>query len=581
MRADLRFWGGLLLGGLTFLASRLPAGETRTLIAEPASGTEMAASVWLTTVPSSGCFPVRVTVRNETDASRQWQITANTRAGYRDANLEFQAPLRAESRASATVELMVPVVTTRDNNLPNLTLAVTGPQAGDTRVTWNAAGRWGDRSEFVAMAESLHVLGWGPLESWVEKPPAPHTRQSLTGCKISPAGAPMDWRGYSGLGSLWITLEDWDAWPAPSRPALLQWIAQGGRLYLVGTDLTSTRLQSSGLPAPEGDVIRMGLGQVKLFPWDGKLLKAESAGRLLLASDSSVAAGRIEDYTSAWPLVSQLGAVAINVPFVIIFIIAFAILVAPVNLFIFAGRGRRHRMFWTTPLISLAASLVLGAVIVMQDGFGGTGARVILASFLPDQKSVAIVQEQAARTGVLLDTEFDLTEPATLAPLYFGTGGGTRSRNYFERGMRRGGDWFASRAAQGHLLRAVRSTRGGVEFRPATGDAAPSVVSSLGLDLATLFVQDDAGKWWTATQVHPGELKRLVPAPENALKTWREAAAPGGSVMRSLLDRVGSPRNHFFGIATEPDKLAIATLPSIRWRSQTALCVGPLTSPAP
>ena len=43
-------------------------------------------------------------------------------------------------------------------------------------------------------------------------------------------------------------------------------------------------------------------------------------------------------------------------------LIAFGIIVGPVNLFVIARQGRRHRLFWTTPLISLIASLLLIAL---------------------------------------------------------------------------------------------------------------------------------------------------------------------------------------------------------------------------
>ena len=214
-------------GGLT-------AGETRDLLRNPGEGAEITASAWLTAVPDQGCFPIRLSARNDAPAARQWQVTATAQSGYRDVTLASQTALRADARSASLREFMIPVTAGRQGNAPSVTLAVTGPASDGSSASWNS-GRWGDRTEFVAMAESLAVLGWGPLEKWLEKPPAPTPSRNLAGCKVTPAGAPTDWRGYSGLGSLWITLEDWDA----SGGEPINEAEFYGRECFIGLDLSS------------------------------------------------------------------------------------------------------------------------------------------------------------------------------------------------------------------------------------------------------------------------------------------------------------------------------------------------------
>jgi len=88
------------------------------------------------------------------------------------------------------------------------------------------------------------------------------------------------------------------------------------------------------------------------------------------------------------------------------FILIFALVVGPLNLFVFASGKNRPRLFWTTPLISLIGAGLLAALMIVQDGFGGTGARTTLAVLLPQDKKMAVIQEQVSRTGILLGQPF-------------------------------------------------------------------------------------------------------------------------------------------------------------------------------
>ncbi|NIP92090.1 MAG: hypothetical protein GWO24_00865, partial [Akkermansiaceae bacterium] len=76
----------------------------------------------------------------------------------------------------------------------------------------------------------------------------------------------------------------------------------------------------------------------------------------------------------------------------------------------------RHRLFITTPLISLGASLLLVVLILFQDGFGGSGQRVTLMEIGPENTAY-LSQEQIARTGVLLKTGFTTTEHGYFSPV--------------------------------------------------------------------------------------------------------------------------------------------------------------------
>ena len=191
-------------------------------------------------------------------------------------------------------------------------------------------------------------------------------------------------------------------------------------------------------------------------------MKRSSAGRLLRARTRAI--GRLSQFVSTIPL---------NTVFLIGFIGCSAILIGPVNLFWIAGAGRRHRLFWTTPVISLSASLLLAIFIVLQDGFGGSGARVIMMQLLPDQKKAVIVQEQAAHTGVLLSKGFSTPDDLYLTPVDFRSSG---TGQYEQTGRAFAGDWFSSRRVQAHRATAIMPSRAEVQWLNAVQakDGAPA-----------------------------------------------------------------------------------------------------------
>ena len=232
-----------------------------------------------------------------------------------------------------------------------------------------------------------------------------------------------------------------------------------------------------------------------LQSWDGRAFPLEQAFKLATAIPGDRVETLLGQYGGKWNLRDSVAAPSLRALLVFGFIVAFGVLVGPVNLYWFAGPKRRQRLFWTTPLISLAGSALLVALMILQDGIGGNGARRVLALMLPGQNKIAIVQEQISRTGVLLGRSFDIEEPSWMQQLpgepsspgnsTFGNSG----RRLAETDQRqRSGDWFTNRAVQAQVIEAVRPSRGRIEFFPGKSDQdPPAVLSSLGTTLAQVY----------------------------------------------------------------------------------------------
>jgi hypothetical protein len=289
-----------------------------------------------------------------------------------------------------------------------------------------------------------------------------------------------------------------------------------------------------------------------------------------------------EGYASGWEARKLVGDLQLNTPLLITFMALFGVIVGPVNLFVLAKGGRRARLFWTTPLISVGASALLLAVIVMQDGFGGSGARFVLVYLLPAERKAIVQQEQVSRTGMVLNPAFKISDPVFLAPIKLQSSNRISSREFEQSPQQQyGGGWFASRSVQAQFAETIMPTRAEVQLLNGSevraNSAAPIIVSSIGATLRTLIYVDETGKRWEARDVHVGQKITLNELQERGSVTnlipWK-----GGPLFAQSLAATISNRNFFWAVTDDVTGIAINTLSSIRWTHQQAVYLGPVTS---
>ena len=214
---------------------------------------------------------------------------------------------------------------------------------------------------------------------------------------------------------------------------------------------------------------------------------------------------------------------------------------------------------------------------------------------LPQDKKMAVIQEQVSRTGILLGSQFSKAEGMWMIPvpvpentpstgprsfrIRTGIGGPNRDRKHFESESEAWGGWFASRSLQAHLLQGVKLNRGGIEF---TAGENPSIISSLSTPLKTLYLMDDKNIYWRAEKVITGvrtPLKKVAPKDFFDWKTKQFRKAASHFIDERAL-KIYNPANSnqwVFAEAAEPTKLATPTLNSIAWLHDRAVVIGPYT----
>lgn len=540
---------------------------------------------WMEHVPLTGLMPITVKVRNDATSPRSWTLRSvdeDYTTGQMQGEFHFSAPANGES----TTHFLVPVMPDYSNarGYANLRIMVDGPGVQSMGMFILTASSASTSSTKTVLTPFLGIGQKFEDRDGVAWKLACFGSRTFLGDVVQMSDAPEDWRGYSALAQLWITDDEWTGLSSIQRTALLGWVAQGGDVVV------SAKAGVSSLPMPEGFApwsgteLNLGMGRINLLAGE-QALKSGSESLIQLAKQIAVSRLADSQPSEKGRLAGLIPALTMNTWLVFSFILIFGIVVGPLNLFWFAAGNRRPRMFWTTPLISFIGATVLMVVMILQDGFGGTGARASLAVLVPEQKQMAIVQEQFAKTGILLGSQFELPKGGTAwlsqvpTTRELKTGYGTTTVQTEKRSLgltesSATGGWFTSRAIQSMLVHESRMNRGGIEFLPG---ASPGVINSLTTPLKTVFIQDDQQHYWMAENVRIGERVTLKQSTRQAFKNWLEKDAQSrmGDLLRLRMRQVTPDTNSwFFAEVSEPSKLATPTLTTIHWQHDRAFVAG-------
>lgn len=635
--------GRLLLR--VFLAAALgtvpgnPAGaqQTQNFPLDQKGESVMEVTHVFSSVPPGGYTAVRVSVKNAAKNPLNVRLSANsTTSVWRDTHSLGSGGFFFEAKPESTTarEFVVPVMTDFSNGRSyygqggRLQLTVS---AGDSSFSTNYGGNKEDDCPFVAFSQT--VIGKS-LDDVNEAMRQKLSATSSKGSGYRPEGGfaasfqasqlPSDWRAYTGFDALVLTPEEWLTLSPGVTTAIRQWVILGGTLDLVVTGQPPEGIMQALKPdRRDSNVERLGAGGIRLLGFraaDSPQVTALSDASLkdsavwLLNRDGTPAAGtqtsggkgasgfnglvgkygasqagmsnRQEaasgDFRKTAGLADALGIRNFAAWQVGVILLIFGILVGPVNLFYLAAPGRRHRLFFTTPLISLGASAVLIAVIMFQDGSGGSGSRAALIEIRPDDNSAYVRQYQISRTGVLFGSGFATENQSRITPLMLTSTRWTRLKASDTEGaegqhltapdpLGYGGDWFQSRSEQAQLIETIRPGRGRLELK--AGGGAPVIVSSLGCHLERIFYTDTAGKVWTSD----------VPLNTGGSVTLR---AVTGEEFKDFLrnetrvfpmhafDSMGNGK--FIALSKDPQAGFEPTLSSIQWQENHALIYGPL-----
>lgn len=558
---------------------------------DPKTDTKIEVKSLFGTMPGHGYVPVRAAIKNGGKVARTWTFDFRARGQMyfnETGGVSSSFSVTLEPGAAGSYDFCVPVPSDFSSGGYGYgsQLEVTVGASGLGPVSGSFSSNAPTDKARVLISEALHTPNGSALDAEVSK--LSHGGNSFGG--VFQAGAlPSDWRAFLGYDRMLITDNEWLSIAPGARSAILQWNRLGGQLVIyssaTNSDLAAMRFGEEGAGATE---LSRSLGRVVLrkISSDLKLDAARTVAEL--ASVPAQIEAIRSDYASGWPLQAKFGAQGFDYAVFVVVLILFGILVGPVNLFVFAKSGQRHRMFFTTPLISLGASLVLVVLIILKDGFGGSGIRFVHMELRPEAgENVGYLrQEQFARTGVLLSSRHVLPEAGfvTGVPLAESpwarvtTNYTSRSGNYTlqkeGQGLAASGDWYQSRSEHGHLLYALRPTRGRIEM---DSNNPPRLVSSFDFPIELLVFKDKDGKCWTARNLTQGASVTADPIGESSYQdAVRQSTSLASETLGKSIKPLAQRHSHF--LARTGAAPGLESYPGIHWRETTTVITGPLTT---
>ena len=529
-----------------------------------------------------GFLPVRVRIENRADEARAWEVDFTYSSAYGSASNRggLTSTFRFAVPAGITQEtvVFVPIGTQAGGPAVGfLSSSVRGPEVARPEVRFPFASSPVGGSPFryvatpaiepalrkLAAAEAETIAqqiiartgtaparaGSGPVRRLSPVRQASSLDQILF---TDPAQWPADWRTWSQFNALLTTEAAWKALDPARQRAVRAWVALGGRLILFPAETAASAEVGHGL----GFIATMDRRMDDFEP-------TELIRRLHgVVSRPGTAWTATELIDKNDPLLNlRIGGRWLGG-----FLVGFAVLVGPVNLFYFAAAGRRHRLFFTVPLMSAVGTAVLVTVVVLSDGFGGRGHRQALVCLLPEDNAAVVVQRQVARTGLLFRRGFALAEDTDLQHRPDGASA-TAPADLVREQDEATGDWFASRRMQDHALRRITPTRARVDLVDGGRDGrAPVLQSSVGTLLRSVRYRDAAGGYWKADELPPGQ--RIT------LQSTEDRPAYGPT-------NVKLEPGSFFAEGGAGDLAPLPTLASINWTDQPVHYTGRVGEAAP
>ncbi len=579
-------------------------------------GSETTVRSVFSTLPSRGYAPLLIKAKNSRPAPLPLSLTftcyADSNTYQPNESVTYKWSATAAPITTTDAEILVPVcghLTGSHYNSPTLQIAFSSQS--QQNLSNSGGGPSNSGGSFFALSATLAP---GDIATLDHDSAGQNASLTRTSASFQPSHLPSQWLGYSGVDTLLIPLSEWHALSTPQRTALTQWTTAGGSLILAHRyDSTSlpaldTLLIPHLQPSPDSPTSHShGLGSVTLY-------KLGTAPSITLAECDALFRSLPRTSTAA-PLAdvlqktlkaekdglhAALGHRPRRSWLAGLLILAFGIIVGPVNLFVFAKSGRRHRLFFTAPLISLLFAIALFIIVLLGDGIGGHGVRAASIYLDSQHHTTLLHQEQIARTGLLLRGSFQPPPQTVIYPTptpssdwalfstahshdpthhaMFRQSSKNHSRYYtIAPDGTHGGAYFQSRRELGHTIRSLSTTRSTLELT--LQDGIPHIASRLPVSLENVLYRDATGKPWGTTQpLTTGATLPLSPISEDYHTTTLKAtkAALSAPSQASLL-HTAQRKNYFHAHAPSAAPLMAPTHLSIDWTRNTACLHGPLS----
>ena len=326
-----------------------------------------------------------------------------------------------------------------------------------------------------------------------------------------------NWLAYTPFDVIVLNAADLGSLSPAVLTAIGDYLSAGGNVVLSGkTDLPAAWHPAQKKSLFGGSEYEVGFGRCFAFSSENPAsLDAKSMQTLREA---------VRDAAHYWQaLPAESGAANAAMPVVenlkiptrgiVVIMLAFIIVIGPVNLIYLNRRNRRTWMLWTIPAISFATTLLVFAYSLLREGI------------TPDTRIAGLtVIDQASHHATTIGAtafycpltpsgglHFDYgTEATPLVQIGYGSGTSREvdwtQAQHFSRG------WVSARVPVHFHLRKSETRRERIQVVNENGKL--QIVNGLGAPIKLLWLADAGGKIYQASNVAAGQKAGLVPATE-------------------------------------------------------------------
>ena len=510
-------WGKhFLLLFLTVLATHRAHAATERYGSLVVTVEEDARGVW---GQGYGVYPVVITNNGAEPRAVTVQVPAQSWGGGNQDHLtSVTRTFRVEAGGTVRGELLAPAI---PMNGDGAAVSVDGRRQDDAVPLSISSGyhHSGVRGRAgVLLSRDLSVVQRGGLQQGARRHAG--SRGELT---LQDAKPIAEWRGgwltYTGLAEVVVSERDLRTMSTETGAALRGYVLAGGRLTVVST---SRWPAVPGWPAAEpvstlfgvgdGAAATVGLGELRWWHADD-LAAADEQSVDRWVKNAVAAAGRgqrrmdAEQADQSFPVIEDQRT---PVRGLLALMVAFALIIGPVNILILSLIKRRMWLLWTVPLGSAVFSGAVVAYALLSEGITPT-ARTASVTLLDQTTREAVTRTLRGYYAPLtpgdglhfnMDTAVSPQIGENVGYRYQGNGRGRSVDTTVDQHLARG--WVAARVPAHLQLTTVERRRERLDFER-LDDGGLAVVNGLGVDITSLSARDADGRHWACERLAAGQ----------------------------------------------------------------------------
>jgi hypothetical protein len=335
-----------------------------------------------------------------------------------------------------------------------------------------------------------------------------------------------NWLGYTQFDGIIITSDDLREMPSGVRSALWSYLECGGSLLVIGSwevpnewrsrqqMITSATSRKNDLPFYQvgfGSLILTGTvdpRQIEASQWSEIHQHWEASHPETVPYENYKMPA---DINREFPVVDGLG---IPVRGFFFMMIAFVIVIGPLNLLWLSRRKKKIWLLWTVPAISLLTSFGVSAFALFGEGLGAT-ARMEGLTILDEVSHratsigwIGLYSPVMPGDGLRFSFDTELT-PKRYRSMDLPGNGSVRTIDW-SKDQHLVSEWITARVPVYFQFRKSEARRERLTVRRGANDSI-GIVNGLGSDIRQLWWADNTGEIYTATNIPSGQEARLTP----------------------------------------------------------------------